>query len=93
MKHLLITSLIILLVFGCKTKEENKEFDSPIITEETIPYEPVPQSLDVGCYTYDANGNKMSPPRFSLGADRCNTLTPPAISWRHPPRERCPAVC
>lgn len=59
MKHLLITSLIILLVFGCKTKEENKEVDPPIITEETIPDAPVPQSLDVGCYTYDANGNKI----------------------------------
>ncbi|SDQ10752.1 hypothetical protein [Flagellimonas zhangzhouensis] len=59
MKHLLITSFFILLVFGCKTKEESKEVDPPIITEETIPDVHVPQSLDLGCYTYEANGNKI----------------------------------
>lgn len=59
MKHLLITSFFILLVFGCKSKEENKEIDSPIITEEIKPDALVPQSLDMGCYAYDANGNKI----------------------------------
>ncbi|GLU43407.1 hypothetical protein [Allomuricauda sp. NBRC 101325] len=59
MKHFLISSFFILFVLGCKTKEEYKEVASPIITEEVIPDTPISQILEVGCYTYDANGNKI----------------------------------
>lgn len=56
MKKIVVTSLVLLLVFACKTKE-SKEVDSEE-PETVAPPQPVP-ALEVGCYTYDANGNKV----------------------------------
>lgn len=56
MKKIIVTSLVLLLVFACKTKE-SKEMDSEA-PETVAPPQPVP-TLEVGCYTYDANGNKV----------------------------------
>ncbi len=51
--------LLTLAIVSCKTKEK-KEIDS--IPKESISNETVPTpfyTLEVGCYTYDANGSKI----------------------------------
>ncbi|RIV43968.1 hypothetical protein [Flagellimonas pelagia] len=56
MKKIVVTSLVLLLVFACKTKETKKvDSEEP---ETVAPPQPVP-TLEVGCYTYEANGNKV----------------------------------
>ncbi|MEC7262604.1 MAG: hypothetical protein VXW38_02620 [Bacteroidota bacterium] len=59
MKKTIITSFVTLLVvFACKTKE-SKEVDSVPAAPETVAPPQSAPILEVGCYTYDANGNKV----------------------------------
>lgn len=55
MKKSLFTICLVLLVLGCQTKEkENVEERTGIDAVEAPVY-----SLEVGCYAYKANGNKV----------------------------------
>lgn len=59
MKKIILVLSLSLLVFNCKTKEKEQTEDSaPEITEEKI--EAPSPALELGCYAYDANGNKIS---------------------------------
>jgi hypothetical protein len=58
MKKIVFTSLVLLLVFACKSKE-TKEVDSvPEAPVTVAPPQPAP-TLEEGCYTYEGNGNKV----------------------------------
>ncbi|MDF0715014.1 hypothetical protein PY092_02540 [Muricauda sp. 334s03] len=57
MKKSTITLLLIFAVVSCKTKE--KETRTTEETTEDIIVEVPVHSLEVGCYTYDANGSKV----------------------------------
>ncbi len=57
MKKSMIALLLILVVASCKTKE--KETESTQETTEDLTVKVPSPTLEIGCYTYDANGNKV----------------------------------
>jgi len=58
MKTIVYIVFTALLVFGCKTKTEKENNNGQPETTTVVEEKSAP-SLEVGCYIYDANGNRI----------------------------------
>lgn len=58
MKKIVYIVFTTLLVFGCKTKTEKENNNGQPETTTDVEEKSAP-SLEVGCYIYDANGNRI----------------------------------
>ncbi|WP_421810306.1 hypothetical protein [Flagellimonas sp.] len=58
MKKIAYIFLTAILVFGCKTKTEKENSNGQPEITTVIEEKPAP-SLEIGCYIYDANGNRI----------------------------------
>lgn len=58
MKKIVYIVFTTLLVFGCKTKTEKENNNGQPETTTDVEEKSAP-SLEVGCYVYDANGNRI----------------------------------
>ncbi|MDC7999846.1 hypothetical protein POV26_02255 [Aequorivita todarodis] len=56
-KKLILLTFVTLAFFSCKNKEEKP--NEVIVEEETVVEEAMP-SLEIGCYTYNQNGNTVN---------------------------------
>jgi len=59
MKKTIFVLVLTLAFVSCKTKEKKEEVETMVETEEEFIEVPSIKNLEVGCYTYNANGSKI----------------------------------